>query len=1595
MLIDFSTPASELHGAREDSSVTGRDALAGSFSLIDHENGSDPAQQAAELCLDETEKKRQADKRAAIERRDARRKSLANRRVSFAPEATLHTWSVMELVEDSTTSSASNSTRRQSSMTAAQSPKSGTVEHQNSISAMQRTAVTTESVPKDLSQQSPRPQRQPHREDSERTLDSIPTSDDEIPSSPGDGRDSSPMRIEDGVDSESDTDGDTAMSLEESTINTVRSSDSSSTQTSLDDRLRQAASQAGTRGIEYDENLEADEGEDDGDQIMDLADATITHAFKSSTKAPQQVAADLDKENVDPHVTRTQLYGPSASASTADATSDKTMDMTQAAGKIISFQRSTGRRRSSIGENYAENDTVSFDDESMDLTTAKGGILQDNQFSEEEAASDEEVTMEFTNVIGMSEIRSKKDLTLCSASNETEAMDVTVAAGGILAVIEEQTEPPSMIEEDATCAMDMTRAMGQIMSHNTHAANNTADPTPQTAEVPSLTTGEQSEHLHIGASMATVASETGSPSLKPRLSGRKSVASSTSATPRSPTRAAHVATDQGTPSKQLTPVPIRGPSPKRTPVLTNVTQRSASPKKLFKAELKQRASPASRIDLRHQHGSLFAKDKITGLETPRIVLHASKPHQHISRASGSRGPKTEILGSPKVSELLARRSSLGEASTDFKLGAGQRSTLRFADPKQLELEIDLERAEEHRRESGRMVMELEADENNTQQLRNMISSMSPKKDKPNKTRGRKSLAIGSAKGLLGKRPAELDVDEDDDEDDEHTPKRLKTVSRESSPVKRVHLPRPPSKEQTTGRLSRTQQLALNQVQNETPTTGNSPVQTPMSPDVTGKFKSATSDAKLSLFDDKLDNVMNAVDIGVVRPELAENGAEEEKTSLQQFLNMTNIHFIELSHTKRRHTIAPPAEGSHAKAYDNTSAAPFVAAATTLPLLELYQHATQELKAYISSGRKIVRSIEAETLADQPALFQEYINATVEEKHALEDRFRNSKTNARLQSKEGWYLWRSQLVDGLRDGLSEMQETLKNDRIVLTKQQESMNSILQSLVDKKSSLKEQTSQLRARLRDRESGSHETLKLARQQLLSADDLVKQNGQHLASIQSRLREKEAALAQAAELRAEMVEQIREAQRVQEARRAVPSQEIATLHKEVERLENEHGWSLVAVIPDPDDDSSVGTELTLAYKHSLCLKFHPSAFQLKSAHGRRRSGRKSRSVSGPNPPLTLTYVPPEEEEEQTIEHSVGHSFMMRVMQGQLQNYSMLPKGTIAYRQLLKTVSEGWKLADEIKAEIEQLAAAGIVRTTDTDDGRLCSKLVLVQAGRSRIDMEFQLGISLLNDGEYVVSTSVNASPVYGEVVRILDSSRVRKVQTALAREVGSKKFGQGAWISAVRGFEQWLTAQARASAAPRSKKSRTVSPSRTTAHATSPAQVLPAPPLPAPTRATAETSSSPPRERVRAVTQSPHHHLQTPAARRSPLAPKTTNRLMKKAIPVPTAAAKKVNTQLFPTTSTAVDSTVQKENVVPAGYLPLSTKVAEYNSSLVVKSSSNHINRGGDARTNTNENDDDDVFSATGGTKPAIPPEIQEQMMITGTPMKRRLGALRRSPM
>ncbi|KAK5943090.1 hypothetical protein PMZ80_004095 [Knufia obscura] len=1590
LLIDFSTPGPS-RDSGSGSFMPGTENLVDPFSPIRPQSKDDVEQH--QEAGDEEEQRRQDHKKAVVEQRAARRKSLANRRVSFAPEATLHTWSVMELVEDSTTSSASNSTRRQSAMTAAQSPMPDV---STPGTEGERPSTPVEQHNDEVVKDSPDSQRELHQRKRRRTSDITSTSEDETFSSPGDEGDSSPIRVEDSIDSESDTDGDTAMSLDEATQNTVRSSDSSSTQTSLDERLRKAASQAGTKGIDYDEHGPgAEQNDDEGeDQSMEIADGTVTHAFRQYARKDnghsQETTNDADKENFN-HIQHQSMIASEQEDEEPeedDATMGMTMDMTRAVGGIVpngvakQAKNTPNRRRSNFSRHSSSGADSSYGEETMDMTVAKGGILSngDDEEDADEQFTDEEMTMEMTKGVGGIRNPAKRQSLPSIMTEETESMDMTMAAGGILPPIEEQTEPQSLVEGDLTRTMDITRAVGKILPQQ---AREDVDESMAQAELeqesPSAQLNQEiNQFVTAPASttraMATIASETGSPTLKPRLSARRTAPNSRSTTPGSGTKMlSPQAVGQTTPSKQVTPLPAKSTSPKRTPVLAaNVTTRGASPKKLFAKEIRQRASPA-RKSPRKEHDLLFSKDETTGMHTPKVVLHAPKPHQHLRRRSSGVGIDSEGTGSPRVSEILSRRESIGEGAPNFQLQKGLKKQIQFDDPRQIEHEIDAERAEEHRRESGRFIMEQEAseqqEENTTQNLKDMIESMTPKKDKKAvKTKGRKSLAVGSARGLLGKRPAELD----DDDDEDSTPKRLKTVSREASPVKKVHLPKPPTKEETTGRLSRAEQLMLETVAqpNHTPTLAQSPARKAKTPGHTGRFRNPPSTQKPASFEERLDNVVGATDIATMHPEAAEDVAEEEKISLQQFLNMTNVHFIELSTTKRRHTMAQSTIDAEDGDADGTSQASFVAAATTLPLLELYQHATRELKSYISSGRKIIRQIEAEALAEQPAIFKKYVDARPEAKAVMDNQFRNAKTSARYQSKEGWYTWRGQLVDGLQSGLEGIKTDMEKDKHILSNQQYALDSVVPQFTLKKQQLDQQLQDLRRRLDESESFDHGALKEKREELSAVDTEVTRQSQHLAALQRELQEKDEVLSSAAELRQEMNDQINEATRVQAEQRRWPAKDVTNYKVNAQKLEQGTGWKLLTAEEETEEPNDLGVALTLSYRDQLRLFFYPSAFQPKS-DGRRRSGRKSRSVSGPTAPIGLTYSPDEDDDRQPKELSTELRFFLQLIQSQLHAFTMMPKGSVTCQTVLKTVSEGWALAQEVSSEIKQLNSAGVVHVSVVNDEKLGAKLMLMQPDRSRIDIEFVLSILPLNDGEISASTTVSATPIYGTTCTIMDASKTRKVQAALSKEVESKTLGEGSWLSAVRGFEEWLQAQVQA------KQQEALKPKPTA--------------KPQPRPASQEQPVAPPKsEPRRAATASPRQTQKSTTPKhppRSPLAPKTTNsKIQKKALPVPKKPVQLTSSQqesmsMLPQPTNFRESQIQpsqqKENFVPV------------TAKSMVNGNSNGDGNGAEV-TVVNENMGfDDVFA---GAKPAIPPEMQEAMMYT--PVKKRMGALRRSP-
>lgn len=513
---------------------------------------------------------------------------------------------------------------------------------------------------------------------------------------------------------------------------------------------------------------------------------------------------------------------------------------------------------------------------------------------------------------------------------EDETMDMTVAMGGIMPSISEAT-----IEQDATVGMDMTMALGGILPPQRSTGGRSQakkimemetdfGSSPFRAEVPPTSPPKLPAPTH------TVASETGSPSLAGfRGKGlRRSAESRHSTTPKSRLSSGGTPIKKpATPSKQVTPQPARAATPSKTPPSKNIIMRTSSPKRLFKDEISAASStPQSAKGQKTAiQNKLFQKDKNTGAATPSFVL-TPQP-----RRSSGIGLDRTGLGSPRVAALLDRRGSIGDQARSFVPSqlVEVPPAVRFEDPRTMEAELDKEREQEGDRENGRAIMEREADQGEekdvTLNLKEMIQSLTPKK-KP--LRGRKSLHVGAAKGILGKRPAELD--EEDEDEDNGGVKRLK--GHQGSPVKGVKLQAPPTKaETTTGRVTRASRKSMEE-SSATPTTASPEKAKVTTPRHQGRFKDAEAGSSAA-------EIGHPVEKSPVEdPQVDEDSFGDDRIQLQDFLNMTSIRFMELTTTKRRHTIAPRSSTKALGEDKEISLEDCVAAgAAIIPMLELFQH----------------------------------------------------------------------------------------------------------------------------------------------------------------------------------------------------------------------------------------------------------------------------------------------------------------------------------------------------------------------------------------------------------------------------------------------------------------------------------------------------------------------------------------------------------------------------------------------------------------------------------------------------------------------------------
>lgn len=1288
-------------------------------------------QQAA--AREREERERAALEKEIKDRREARRKSLANRRVSFAAEATLHTFHEVEYMQDSTAST--DSTRRASSAPAP--PEAAPKADDPDADASDTPSTPPEQIEETVAE-SPEDQRHLHQRNRRRSSglaseNDFDGQDDNMiastiyDSDSDEGDDVAEVQTEaSGSDSDSDNDGTMmTMEAEEMTSASLASTrygdEADNTTSSLDGALREAARRAVNQAREPDEDEEVISGfKGWGRKAREQREAAAIaqeppsedEEVPSSPLKSSPEKSDIN-EGTEMDMDMTNLVGgiiqqTIPSSPDQPGQEDMSMDVTNVYGGILPPQPPT------------HDNEPAQDEQTMEFTTAVGGIQRPPPSDDDqEFPSDEDMSMELTTVmgrvLGAKNRQLRQSLQLSSSPVKHPAdddgdgdgsvettMDITKGIGRILSTDNEDERLGAGTDGDTATGMELAAAVGGLVKPVSPAERTAAKKLmEQEADQPETTTTPDLIIMRSPPKQPSVrAAAEDSPNLS-ALSGKKKRQSNGllfPATTKSPTKTVSPAPKRKTRS-QGPASPESSRSPARSSSHTPSPKRLGPPSSNLSPQAK--ATPLSKSPVRHS-SSLFQRDSTTGSRTPLVVLTPQRP-----KLSGV-GVDRSGIGSPRVTELLGRRSSIGDTAATFSpIQLPQhRKAVAFEDPRIMEEEIDRERRYDQDRESGRRILEKEADDI-TSSLKEMIQGLSPKK---NPLKGRKSLHVGSARGLLGKRPSELEDDSDAEVQD--GVKRLK--GHQGSPVKNIRLQQPPSKAETTGSRPTFPPSRVpgdNENDTSTPTTAPSPSRA-TTPKEQGRFKNVDNDQPTATF---TFHATPLADLADLQPP----DDDEDRIHLQDFLNLTSIRFMELTTTKRRHTILPSARKSSLSGDKDSLSLEkcVVAGACTVPMLELFQHSCRELKKYISEGRKIVREIETETFQENPPLFREYITASPEFKNLMDNQFKNVKTNARLLSKAMWYDWRMKLQDGLREGLVKIAEGMIADEELLEKQQKLLSSVLPAMMKQLDTLTRECENLDAVASELEDCDPQELNSARADLAAVEGDIEAKNKEIAQLREQFRTSEERVEQLVEQKQRYNADIKEAERVREECRGWSSTEISALKAKVDTIETQHGWAITGV---------VGTSVSISYRHEIELVFDTASF---------RQGQQ-------NSRIDLWYIAASRERK-PVPLTPEKDFCIQCIRDHLR---CLPQSKTKVSSMLGLVSRAWDRANALANQIYQLNLTFPTSATRTSDSSISITSTLLLA-----PLQTKVGVILgvqssngVNGIEFIVSAQ--AAIIYGE---------------------------------------------------------------------------------------------------------------------------------------------------------------------------------------------------------------------------------------------------------
>ncbi|KAF1973053.1 Spc7-domain-containing protein [Bimuria novae-zelandiae CBS 107.79] len=479
-------------------------------------------------------------------------------------------------------------------------------------------------------------------------------------------------------------------------------------------------------------------------------------------------------------------------------------------------------------------------------------------------------------------------------------------------------------------------------------------------------------------------------------------------------------------------------------------------------------------------------------------------------------------------------------------------------------------------------------------------------------------------------------------------------------------------------------------------------------------KSASPKKKLMFADEPMDK-KNALE-----EDVDEFLDDAERISLQEFLNLTRIRFMDLSTTKRRHTAAPAAfHDKEIEEKEETLDQYVVAGACVNPEYELYAHACQEMKRYISSGRDYVRTLEENVEEENPLLFTEYLTAPPDQRAIMDNQFKNLKTSARLEARGEWYTWRSTLLENLKSALLSTMNEFKQDEVIISGQEQLLDAVLPHLQETKQRLKKECGELQQRHDELNSCDREELEQTRERLVSVDAEVKEKRRLIAQLQQELAAKEASIEAVKERKIECIAEIKAAERVREECRGWTTTEVNELQVKVTALEIKYGWSIT---------SASGNMITMTYMNDLELYFQPSAFATSS--------------NTPNASISLSYVG-DSAAPRPRPLTTSKRFFLQLIRAHLH---CITQSQTRIKELLDLIKNGWAAACAVAEGVHFLSLNYITEETILSDERMAvSSNMLLPALQTKVRVSFEIGVSLAG-GTAETVVECKADLVYGE---------------------------------------------------------------------------------------------------------------------------------------------------------------------------------------------------------------------------------------------------------